>query len=210
MDNITPLTWFYLFGMNGIGAMVLDGAINCGISVGLYWSKPVPIPAFTSSLVEGYGPDLLVTSFVQTVLTWVIATALACRDVRIGFGPNKTPLSRFDPPGWFSSHPAIRRLLEPQDLLKKHPDWFKKLIAQVIRGLIIGVFGVLVFGVPVTLITHFADVSFSFKGILAFKAIYFGLHGLLLTPPVVYVPLIEGNGNPSDEQLNLHYTTNSM
>ncbi|OAA55234.1 hypothetical protein SPI_08329 [Niveomyces insectorum RCEF 264] len=84
-DHLTGYQFFYIFGLDGLGAFILSGGINFAIAYAMYRTidsnlHPIRLFQFPNTLAG----DATVTIFIQTVMTWFIELVLVNRDLRSG------------------------------------------------------------------------------------------------------------------------------
>lgn len=82
VETTTLTRWhiFYIFGMQGLGSMVLDAGINYALHL-LIFARGAALWAFVPATLAG---DFAMTAIVQCAMTWVIASQLQFLDVRNG------------------------------------------------------------------------------------------------------------------------------
>eukprot|EP01097_Dermamoeba_algensis_P009682 TRINITY_DN6910_c0_g1_i1.p1 TRINITY_DN6910_c0_g1~~TRINITY_DN6910_c0_g1_i1.p1 ORF type:complete len:219 (-),score=37.44 TRINITY_DN6910_c0_g1_i1:167-823(-) len=199
-------TLLYVFGVQGVIAGLLDGVFNALIGNLIFRSQATPIPSFTQQISTGYGPDLIFATFLQGTLTWLLAGSFIERDSRVGFGPTKIALQKFRRP-WLFKVEFFRDFFIPADLLYARPfrEWVGRFLINFVRALVFGFFNLLLFGVPTIIIMHKNECAFSLESLLLFKALFFGFHGMLITPFVSFVALVdrdERNSSRLDDDVN--------
>ncbi|OIW24403.1 hypothetical protein CONLIGDRAFT_718362 [Coniochaeta ligniaria NRRL 30616] len=88
---------FYIFIIDGLGAAILSGGINFAIAYAMYTTQDTNLhPIRLFHLPNTLAGDAAVTIIIQSLITWLIETALVARDLRtggvspIGFLPRPT------------------------------------------------------------------------------------------------------------------------
>ncbi|TPX10134.1 uncharacterized protein E0L32_001331 [Thyridium curvatum] len=136
-DSFTAHQLFYVFGIDGVGAMILSGGINFGIACGrdamgltravcdnpprttaMYANQDVernPIRLF--QLPNTLAGDGAVTIVVQCLVTWVIELVLVTRDLRAGGVQPVGFVPAPENPGWL-----LRALLALPEDTDTDPD----------------------------------------------------------------------------------------
>ncbi|KAM7199414.1 hypothetical protein V8F33_004441, partial [Rhypophila sp. PSN 637] len=102
---------FYIFMLDGLGAMILSGAINFAIAYAMYTSSSSSPAAGTNSvppillfhLPNSLAGDAAVTIVLQTVITWLVEFLLVNRDLEKRGGGGVRPVG-------FVKMPTTRRL----------------------------------------------------------------------------------------------------
>ncbi|GJN84262.1 hypothetical protein PLIIFM63780_007818 [Purpureocillium lilacinum] len=80
---MTGHQWFYIFVLDGLGAMALSGGVNFGIAYAMYTTqdtKERPIRLF--GLPNTLAGDAAVTIIVQCIITWFVEWALVAHDLK--------------------------------------------------------------------------------------------------------------------------------
>lgn len=72
----------YIFGINGVGGLVISGGINFAIAYGMYLNASEPIWLF--QLPTTLLGDAGVTTILQSIITWFITLLLVKGDLRSG------------------------------------------------------------------------------------------------------------------------------
>ncbi|KAF9172248.1 hypothetical protein BGX21_010198 [Mortierella sp. AD011] len=82
VDAMTTRHILFLVFMHGLGAMILDGAINFGLATAMYktTSQPVHLWNFPNTLAG----DATVTVIIQQTLTWILDQLSVRGDVKKG------------------------------------------------------------------------------------------------------------------------------
>lgn len=186
---LTTHQWLYMVVMNGVGAMILNGSINCALAyVTNLGTESVSVWSFDPSPLAG---DIGVTILIQQMLTWLIAGALVSKDVRNGA---VAPLGS-NPPRILRT--KIGSLVTTEDLFKW--DGFKgqkgllmKLKRALPRALVFTVVSFVLYW-PITVLIlsliYNADGRFSVvPDCLIIKAVFGGLLSWT-TPFVAYFAL---------------------
>ncbi|KAI1370388.1 hypothetical protein F4677DRAFT_365413 [Hypoxylon crocopeplum] len=190
-EKFTAHQIFYIFILDGLGAMILSGGINFAIAYAMYATqdvatRPIRLFLFPNTLAG----DSAVTVIIQCLITWHIELFLVNRDLRkggvhpIGFIPE--PKGRFL--RWFMF------LDRPEDTheVRSFVHWLSFLRSQILRALLIAVaFFPLIWGPSI----GFLILSGKWQGDdwyydkvwapQVFKLIQGGVLGLLTTPPMV-------------------------
>lgn len=93
---------FYVFIMNGIGAMIISGAANFGVACAMYrtTSLPIRIWIFSENTIAG---DMGVTVIIQQLVTMIITSTLCNHDLRHGIPALERP---WPPLQHFPSNPS--------------------------------------------------------------------------------------------------------
>ncbi|GAA6016298.1 hypothetical protein JCM11491_006807 [Sporobolomyces phaffii] len=82
----TPLTWhqcFYIFVIQGLGAACIDGAANFGVACAMYRTiKPRDTITMWDIRHNTIAGDVAVTTFIQGILTFIIASGFVHVDQR--------------------------------------------------------------------------------------------------------------------------------
>jgi len=186
-------TWkhiLYLVIMMMFGAALLDAIINGGLAALMYhdqgyirmWEWPTTL-----------GADIIITTLLTGLLTWIIASNLVMRDLRVGV----PLLGKMGSLGIYS--PEFREgkfynyFLRMEDCIrlpgkgnwKKH---FLKFFCVVLRGIPFTIICFIIFG-PATLgvmmgLEYGAGINLWWPAATVFKAIWGGALGFLITPVV--------------------------
>lgn len=85
--KLTTHQKFYIFVIDGLGAVILSGAINFAIAYAMYTSHPPESPAppiLLFHLPNSLAGDAAVTIILQTVITWLVELFLVGRDLERG------------------------------------------------------------------------------------------------------------------------------
>ncbi|GJN73752.1 hypothetical protein PLICBS_007835 [Purpureocillium lilacinum] len=80
--RMTGHQWFYIFVLDGLGAMALSGGVNFGIAYAMYTTQDTeerPIRLF--GLPNTLAGDAAVTIIVQCIITWFVEWALVAHDL---------------------------------------------------------------------------------------------------------------------------------
>lgn len=80
-STVTIAQWLYIWVMQALGSAVLGGGINFAIATGMYRHNRhlVWLWKVNHNTLAG---DAAVTIFVQTIITWLLDSAMVCNDVR--------------------------------------------------------------------------------------------------------------------------------
>jgi len=186
-------TWkhaLYLVVMMMVGAALLDAIINGGIAALMYhghgtirmWSWPNTL-----------GGDIMVTTLLTGILTWIIASNLVMRDLRVGVPllGKMGSLDIYSPKfrqGWFYNY-----FLRMEDIIRLpgKGNWIKhflNFLGLVIRGIPFTIICFIIFA-PATLavmmaLEYGADIHLWWVSATVFKAIWGGGLGFFITPVV--------------------------
>jgi hypothetical protein len=207
-DKLSGHQIFYIFIIDGIGAMILSGGINFAIAYGsvplaqkgseLYRPKTnIPsIAMYTTQdttahpirlfqLPNTLAGDAAVTIIVQSLITWLIETALVNRDLRTG---GVSPIGFLPRP----THPLLRRLFFLDEFASGadvRAHWPLFLLNQLARAMLTAVVGfVLLWPISVGVLTAVGTRSggdWVFEPLWApqvFKLVLGGVWALLQTP----------------------------
>ncbi|KAJ9151303.1 hypothetical protein NKR23_g3201 [Pleurostoma richardsiae] len=189
-EKLTGHQFFYIFILDGLGAMVLSGGVNFAIAYAMYTTQNTnahPIRLF--QLPNTLAGDAAVTIIVQCIITWLVELVLVNRDLRsgrvqpIGFLPEPSlPVLR-----WFLFLDRTGQASEPGGLA----HWAFFLFSQVLRGFLISVASFcVVWGPCVGILTAVGerrggDWYFEKKWApQVFKLLLGGVLGVLTTPPI--------------------------
>ncbi|KAI0168895.1 hypothetical protein GGR52DRAFT_495988 [Hypoxylon sp. FL1284] len=190
-ERFTAYQLFYIFVLDGVGAMILSGGINFAIAYGMYAHQdPVRKPIRLFSFPNTLAGDAGVTVVVQCVITWLIELLLVNWDLKkgavrpIGFIPE--PKNRFM--RWFMFLDRTEQSYKVGSFL----HWFFFLFSQVLRAVIISAaFFPFIWGPSVGFLTihgTWRDNEWYFDRVWTpqvFKLLQGGILGLLSTPPMV-------------------------
>ncbi|KAK0629032.1 hypothetical protein B0T17DRAFT_174431 [Bombardia bombarda] len=153
--KMTGHQFFYIFIIDGIGAMILSGGINFAIAYAMYTSASTlthPINLF--QLPNTLAGDAAVTIIVQSIITWLIELLLVNRDLASG---GVAPVGFIDPP------PPNYRLLRWFLFLDRTPSsssesdepaqgsvahWAYFMFSQVLRGFLVAIPSFMLFWGP--------------------------------------------------------------
>ncbi|KAI1480982.1 hypothetical protein F4774DRAFT_66642 [Daldinia eschscholtzii] len=190
-EKFTAHQIFYIFILDGIGAMILSGGINFAIAYAMYATqdivtRPIRLFLFPNTLAG----DAAVTVILQCLITWHIELFLVNRDLRkggvhpIGFIPE--PKSRFL--RWFMFLDRPKETHEVRSIV----HWLSFLRSQILRALLIAVaFFPVIWGPSIgflVLAGKWKGDDWYYDKVWApqvFKLIQGGVLGLLTTPPMV-------------------------
>ncbi|WFD35285.1 hypothetical protein MCUN1_002136 [Malassezia cuniculi] len=83
LGPLTPYQIFYVFVMNGLGAMVLSAAANFGVACAMYRTTDIEITMWIlkKNTIAG---DMGVTVIIQQLITMIITSSLCHHDLRHG------------------------------------------------------------------------------------------------------------------------------
>ncbi|KAK0709650.1 hypothetical protein B0T26DRAFT_743025 [Lasiosphaeria miniovina] len=186
---MTRHQFFYIFIIDGIGAMVLSGGINFAIAYAMYTNQDTerhPIRLF--QLPNTLAGDAAVTIIVQCIITWLIELVLVNRDLAKGA---VAPVGFLQPPEW---RPARWFLFLDRKTETARPGsaahWLGFMASQVLRALLVAVPSfALLWPISVGVLTAFGtrsggDWVYDKTWVpQVFKLILGGLLSLLTTPP---------------------------
>ena len=187
--KLTAHQFFYIFILDGLGAMVLSGGINFAVAYAMYFTqdtatKPIRLWELPNTLAG----DAAVTIVIQCLMTWFIELGLVRRDLRTGgvhpIGFVAEPVGRLGQ-WWF--------LLPDQELTEDGArglrSWAIFLFSQVVRALMAATVSFCVLWGPavgiLTAVGHKRGGDWFFEKIWApqvFKLVFGGVLGLLTTP----------------------------
>ncbi|KAI0887722.1 uncharacterized protein GGS22DRAFT_154106 [Annulohypoxylon maeteangense] len=190
-EKFTAHQIFYIFILDGIGAMILSGGINFAIAYAMYATqdiatRPIRLWLFPNTLAG----DAAVTVIIQCLITWHIELFLVNRDLRkggvhpIGFIPEpKNKLMR-----WFMFLDRPKQTHEVRSIV----HWLGFLRSQILRSMIIAVVCFpFIWGPSIgflVLAGRWEGNDWYYDRVWApqvFKLIQGGVLGLLTTPPMV-------------------------
>ncbi|KAF4447168.1 hypothetical protein F53441_9313 [Fusarium austroafricanum] len=208
---------FYVFGLDGIGAMALSGAVNFALAYPMYTTQDTtknPIRLF--QLPNTLSGDAAVTIIVQCILTWFVEMGLVRYDLSkrsvqpIGFIPEPSHqwLRRlfFLPP---SSDPSDTEVQSEKVPEKKSrvPSVLNTIVQGALRGFMLAVGGFFIlWPMSVGILTTVGerdgwDWRYQDRWTpQAFKAILGGVLGLLTTPLMALFWLIKAGWEGNDER----------
>ena len=159
-SQLSPEHRSYMFWQAIVGAAIVNLILNSAIAW-LTVHNEDTVPRWAAPLVGGPSTitDTVGTLFILPLLTTLIFTTLARREIRAG---------KLQPLGWTrESHPFLRRL--PEGTLQ--------------RGLAAGAITTLVLGPPIVLAIILLDIGDVSTGtFVAYKAVFGVALGLLVTP----------------------------
>ncbi len=173
-----PLTTrqkLYVLGLQGVGPLVLDGAVNGLIAWGIYSTSNHPISLWSMPLpLSG---DLFVTTVVQSILTWLLVGVFVRNDMRRG---TVTPI--------FNKHAGNCNYLRSN--MKQFPISCGCPCAAISKSVIIYTgLGIAIFVIPsfialavIQMIDSGISDKLDYVVIIYVKALFGGLMGLLMTP----------------------------
>ncbi|KAK4187214.1 hypothetical protein QBC35DRAFT_464037 [Podospora australis] len=129
---------FYIFILDGLGAMVVSGGINFGIAYAMYTSptslsQPITLWAFPSTLAG----DAAVTIILQCLVTWFIELFLVNRDLAsggvapVGFIPQPTTSS------WARWFFFLDSRQSQKEHARKPGQWVGFILSQATRAMIL-------------------------------------------------------------------------
>ncbi|KAI9150223.1 hypothetical protein HJFPF1_09980 [Paramyrothecium foliicola] len=194
---------FYVFGLDGLGGMILSAGVNFAIAYAMYTTQDtVKHPIRLFQLPNTLAGDAAVTTFVQCILTWFVELGLVGFDLRqrsvqpIGFFPEpKRPWLR-----WLFMVPALAGDAEAPPAEEKVTRFagVASFFQNALRGFFLAVLGFLfLWPIGVGALTALGhkqggDYTYSDRWVpQAFKAIHGGLLGLFTTPPMAMFWLVK-------------------
>jgi hypothetical protein len=221
-------TWkhiLYLIVMMTIGAALLDAIINGGLAALMYHDQGnIRVWEWPNTL----GGDIIITTLLTGILTWIIASNLVMRDLRVGVPllGKMGSLNLYSPE--FRRGKFYNYFLHMEDLIrlpgkgnwKKH---FVKFVLLVLRGIPFTLIWFVVFA-PATLavmmaLEYGADINLWWPSAVVFKAIWGGGMGLFVTPAVGVLAMasfedneakaINSDATDGDSESGLKSETNS-
>ncbi|KAL7949274.1 hypothetical protein V8C42DRAFT_208763 [Trichoderma barbatum] len=185
-SHFTGHQLFYIFGLDGIGALVLSGGINFAIAYAMYTRQKQPIRLW--QLPNTFAGDAAVTMILQCIITWFVELFIVRYDLSqggvqpIGFIPQPT-------------RPWLRLFLflprDPTSEIERKPrPWsLLEIIQQALRGFSFAVVSfILLWPICMGVLTAFGvkeegDYIYHNKWVpQLFKLILGGVLGLLTTP----------------------------
>ncbi|KAK3945493.1 hypothetical protein QBC46DRAFT_93311 [Diplogelasinospora grovesii] len=84
-DRLTNHQIFYIFGLDGVGAMILSGGINFAIAYAMYTTQNTALhPIRLFQLPNTLAGDCAVTIIIQCIITWLVELILVSRDLASG------------------------------------------------------------------------------------------------------------------------------
>ena len=152
----------YLIWEQGVGAGIINLVLNGLIACALFRHLAI-VPLWGDESIAG---DTFATSFLLPLITSLIVTGLARREVTRG---------RFPSPAWRrAAHPVLGHL--PR--------------GRFLRGVVMGLACLVLLAPPtLTLLGAVGLDSMRFWSFIAFKAVYAGLLGALVTPLIALCAL---------------------
>ncbi|SPJ84075.1 uncharacterized protein FTOL_10591 [Fusarium torulosum] len=208
---------FYVFGLDGVGAMVLSGGVNFALAYPMYTTQDTiknPIRLF--QLPNTLSGDAAVTIIIQCILTWFVEMGLVRYDLSkrsvqpIGFIPQ--PSHRwlrwlfFLPPSSDPNDSEEESEKLPKDT-SKAASVSNTIVQGALRGFILAIVGFfLLWPMSVGILTTLGerdggDWRYNDRWVpQAFKAILGGVLGLLMTPLMALFWLIKAGWEGNDER----------
>jgi hypothetical protein len=200
-------TWkhiLYLIVMMTIGAALLDAIINGGLAALMYHDQGnIRVWEWPNTL----GGDIIITTLLTGILTWLIASNLVMRDLRVGVPllGKMGSLNLYSPE--FRRGKFYNYFLRMEDLIrlpgkgnwKKH---FVKFVLLVLRGIPFTLIWFVIFA-PATLavmmaLEYGADINLWWPSAVVFKAIWGGGMGLFVTPAVGVLAMASYEDNEAE------------
>ncbi|KAJ4863398.1 hypothetical protein T069G_04352 [Trichoderma breve] len=177
---------FYIFGLDGIGALIISGGINFAIAYAMYTRQSKPIRLW--QLPNTFAGDAAVTIIIQCIITWFVELFILRYDLSQG---------AVQPIGFISqpTHPWLRFFFflpkDPNAEIERKPrPWsLLEIIQQALRGFSFAVVSFFILW-PIFMgaLTAFGvkeggDYYYHNKWVpQVFKLILGGVLGLLVTP----------------------------
>ncbi|KAF5664444.1 hypothetical protein FHETE_7035 [Fusarium heterosporum] len=209
---------FYVFGLDGVGAMILSAGVNFALAYPMYTTQDTiknPIRLF--QLPNTLAGDAAVTIIVQCILTWFVEMGLVRYDVS---KRSVQPIGFIREP----SRPWLRWLFflapsdpndsemesekEPRDKARTS-SVFNTIVQGALRGFMLAVVGFfLLWPVSVGILTvvgerEGGDWRYQDRWVpQVFKAILGGVLGLLTTPLMALFWLVKAGWEGNDERSN--------
>lgn len=210
---LTGHQMFYLFFLDGIGAMILSGGVNFALAYVMYTTQDTtknPIRLF--QLPNTLAGDAAVTIIIQCILTWFVEMGLVSYDLSnrsvqpIGFIPE--PSSPWLRSLFYLTSPPSESKDIPEDEPKsKIGSVLSSIVQQALRGFMLAVLGfLLLWGPSIGLLTVFGvrsggDYLYQDRWVpQAFKGILGGVLGLLTTPPMAAFWLMKAGWEGNKER----------
>ncbi|KAH7253868.1 uncharacterized protein BKA55DRAFT_510858 [Fusarium redolens] len=207
---------FYVFGLDGIGAMALSGGVNFALAYVMYTTQDtVKNPIRLFQLPNTLSGDAAVTIIVQCILTWFVEMGLVSYDLSkrsvqpIGFIPEPSHQWLrwlfFLPPASDTSDSEV----EEKEAQRKSnvPPVLMTIVQGALRGFILAVVGFFIlWPLSVGVLTTVGerdggDWRYQDRWTpQAFKAILGGVLGLLTTPLMALFWLIKAGWEGNDER----------
>ncbi|KAM0248727.1 hypothetical protein ACHAP5_003217 [Fusarium lateritium] len=208
---------FYVFGLDGVGAMVLSGGVNFALAYPMYTTQDtVKNPIRLFQLPNTLSGDAAVTIIVQCILTWFVEMGLVRYDLSkrsvqpIGFVPQ--PSHRWL--RWLFFLPPCSDPSDSEEESEKTPKDTPKaafvantIVQGALRGFILAVVGFfLLWPMSVGILTTLGerdggDWRYQDRWVpQAFKAILGGVLGLLTTPLMALFWLVKAGWEGNDER----------
>ncbi|KAF4972488.1 hypothetical protein FSARC_960 [Fusarium sarcochroum] len=208
---------FYVFGLDGFGAMILSGGVNFALAYVMYTTQDTtknPIRLF--QLPNTLSGDAAVTIIIQYILTWFVEMGLVSYDLGkrsvqpVGFIPQPTHRWLrwlfFLPPPSDPSDSEVESEKEPPKQ-SKIASFVTTVVQGALRGFMLAVVGFfLLWPLSVGLLTVVGekdggDWRYQDRWVpQAFKAILGGVLGLLTTPLMALFWLIKAGWEGNDER----------
>ncbi|SPO04775.1 uncharacterized protein DNG_07460 [Cephalotrichum gorgonifer] len=83
-DRLTAGQAAYVFGMHGLGSLVISGGVNFGIACAMYLTPDPKNPISLFRLPNTLAGDAALTIIIQVLVTWLIEWAIVTSDLRAG------------------------------------------------------------------------------------------------------------------------------
>ncbi|CEI66076.1 hypothetical protein FVEN_g4513 [Fusarium venenatum] len=225
--NFTGHQLFYVFGLDGVGAMLLSGGVNFALAYPMYTTQDTiknPIRLF--QLPNTLSGDAAVTIIIQCILTWFVEMGLVSYDLSkrsvqpVGFIPEPSqPWMRWlfflppsDPSDSENQSEKVQPLNDPNTA-----SVFNTIVQGALRGFIFAVAGfILLWPLSVGILTTLGerdggdwryDDHWTPQ---AFKAILGAVLSLLTTPLMALFWLIKAGWEGNDERSNARESRRSQ
>ncbi|EKJ79307.1 hypothetical protein NXS19_002743 [Fusarium pseudograminearum] len=225
--NFTGHQLFYVFGLDGVGAMLLSGGVNFALAYPMYTTQDTtknPIRLF--QLPNTLAGDAAVTIIIQCILTWFVEMGLVSYDLSkrsvqpVGFIPEPShPWMRwllFLPPSDPSDSETESEKVRPVNE-SKADSLFNTIVQGALRGFVFAVAGfILLWPLSVGILTTLGerdggDWRYDDHWIpQAFKAILGGILSLLTTPLMALFWLVKAGWEGNDERSNARESRRSQ
>jgi len=219
-------TWkhiLYLIVMMTIGAALLDAIINGGLAALMYHDQGnIRMWEWPNTL----GADIIITTLLTGILTWIIASNLVMRDLRVGVPllGKLGSLGIYSPEfrrGWFYNY-----FLKMEDLIRlpgkgNWKKYFLNFFFLILRGIPFTIIWFIIFA-PATLavmmaLEYGAGINLWWPSAVVFKAIWGGGLGFFITPVVGVLAMASFEDGPKqvdsdvtdDSESGLRSETNS-
>lgn len=181
----------YVFGLQGIGPMIVDGALNGIIAWQItkeedlsLWSMPMPLAG-----------DLFVTTIIQSILTWLLVGIFVRNDIRIN---NITPIMIQSNDAECNQSQGIFIYLKNNMIQYPIFPLTKDLSIKIVFSTFLyTMLNIFLFAIPsliilgiIQLADNDIDDKLDVNDIIIAKAVYGGVMGLFMTPIAAICTLI--------------------